>query len=493
MNYYQVLGPTSCGLDNQSSHQLRSNGIKYPMTSTMEADVGTFSSRRTREEDPYLHQFVAEESIRLQHHRSGDQVTSSRVTSHEAKFARLKSVNQNYSVLEKSVRDSTSTAFPFKSKFNELLSWSESMSYLGTIVQGLELSNTHQKSFTRPRLRDSITASTKFLSACDRQFDSSQIRATAMDSVQPEVCCYNGSAVYGSCVASAFKTFLVDGMPTADAPAFPGLPFAISVYMKDWYNQTIYSDSSSVLKAESLNQLVSISGSFVTTFKVGSAGLQIVLKPTFYAIDSSAGIAILESNASITFKFINTNEQLTLIQSGVYTVKFGNGMEVCPPGYVVLLDHANRNEGACFYCQAGTYSLNPLAGTEQEPSCLNCPMHAICNGGSSVQLSLGTWIQEKWFYKLVSCPVGFALVNSVQRAGGTGYAATAELQECVPCSDSGYTLDGNQPTCTVCPLGASCNGGIFMPLVPGSVWQRKMWAMRIEKCPPGFILVRSYH
>ena len=58
-------------------------------------------------------------------------------------------------------------------------------------------------------------------------------------------------AAYGSCLASTLKKLLLSEMPTRKTPAYPGLPLSLSVLKKDAYNQTIITDSSTVLFSQS--------------------------------------------------------------------------------------------------------------------------------------------------------------------------------------------------------------------------------------------------
>ena len=65
-------------------------------------------------------------------------------------------------------------------------------------------------------------------------------------------------------------------------------------------------------------------------------------------------------------------------------------------------------------CQAGTYSINPLAGyTDTAASCIPCPADASCAGGAAVVFKKGVWSAQGGLFRLVGCPPGNALVNSI--------------------------------------------------------------------------------
>ncbi len=55
--------------------------------------------------------------------------------------------------------------------------------------------------------------------------------------------------------------------------------------------------------------------------------------------------------------------------------------------------------------------------------------------------------------RLVSCPAGYQLVNSLDGVNGSFSHAA---QNCRPCGHSQYILNPNTDTCHDCPVGATC-------------------------------------
>jgi len=310
------------------------------------------------------------------------------------------------------------------------------------------------------------------------------LEATRVISAEPYVCCFGGGAAYGSCVASSFHSLLLAGIPNSSKPAFPGIPFKVEAFKIDFYQQTIASDSNSILQTMSVDAALAISGSFVVRFQGGHASLDLVVKPRVALIDADSGSTILASNTSIFFKEMDSTDQNFAFTSQLYDVVFAKGVEICPVGFVFVLDQSQW--GSCLYCEVGTYSLNPLIGLSKTPSCIRCPYKAVCDGGSQVRFSLGNWIARGDIFRLVSCPAGTALGYSP-----TSYAFGADYQQCISCGDNQYTVASEQTTCINCPVGASCVGGIFKATVQNSVWSRNGSLMRIEECPPGYIVTRD--
>ena len=232
--------------------------------------------------------------------------------------------------------------------------------------------------------------------------------------------CYEGSsnsAVYGDCLASMYHHLEVLGLPVPEAPANPGIPFTITVIKMDVYNQTILSDSISLLQILSSVGLqlqndptVSISGEFISSLKNGSADFTIVLNPTFSKINFLNDMTILTRQPFIFLKGIDAFSISDTMQSEPTEVYIASGGQVCPEGYVLILDKAGK--GSCSECGSGTYSVNPLAGiSPSQPACFTCPLNGVCTGGYSVELPLGMWIVVSGYYKLICCPEGHQLVN----------------------------------------------------------------------------------
>jgi hypothetical protein len=87
-------------------------------------------------------------------------------------------------------------------------------------------------------------------------------------------------------------------------------------------------------------------------------------------------------------------------------------------------------------------------------------------------------------YRLVGCPPGHALVNSI------GGVFSHDVQNCRACAASEYILDTNNSnfSCQTCPVGAECDGNSLHSLVAGAVWLQDAvnGIYRLRSCPPGY-------
>jgi predicted outer membrane repeat protein len=273
-----------------------------------------------------------------------------------------------------------------------------------------------------------------------------------------DICAYGTGnyAVYGNCLASTYDHLDLNGIPTASAPANPGMSFTIQVIKLDVYNQTITSDSSSLLQMLTSFEMkfmndpfVSISGDFISVLENGSAYLTVVLNPTFATIDFLEDTTVLQTRPYVYLTGIDALSISTTMQTDPAEINIATGSKVCPSGYILILDKSGK--GSCSECAAGTYSLNPLAGiSNSQPTCFACPPNGICKGGYSVELPLGIWEIVSGYYKLISCPAGYQLVN----ANGNGMFSR-DIQTCHQCSSSQYILNSNLSnfTCQQCPKG----------------------------------------
>ena len=312
------------------------------------------------------------------------------------------------------------------------------------------------------------------------------------------LCSSGNTALYGSCIASAFNRLNFGEIPKI---IYPGLAFPLSVSKLDFYNQTISSDSLSVLQIFTTldDQLtpdnsITLSGNYISNFIAGIASFSVILKPSFVIVDTGRDITVLFSRPAIYFLGVDIQTGDTLLSS-VLALPISSNDTICPKGDILELDNARSNsslrEGACSQCGKGTYSLNPLMGvTRNVPSCLNCFQSAQCIGGSSVNFSLGTWIVANSMYLLVACPPGHQLVNSINGA------FSHDVQNCAVCATNDYILNSSNASyiCQPCPVGASCDGNTLTGLIPGSVWlaDKNLGIYRLVSCPPGYqILVAT--
>eukprot|EP00292_Cryptomonas_paramecium_P002656 CAMPEP_0113679356 /NCGR_PEP_ID=MMETSP0038_2-20120614/10580_1 /TAXON_ID=2898 /ORGANISM="Cryptomonas paramecium" /LENGTH=2825 /DNA_ID=CAMNT_0000597341 /DNA_START=49 /DNA_END=8526 /DNA_ORIENTATION=- /assembly_acc=CAM_ASM_000170 len=349
----------------------------------------------------------------------------------------------------------------------------------------------------------------------------------------PDHCGGSNAAVYGRCVASSCKNVRVIFHTSASVPAYPGLPFSASVFKMDAYNQTIYTDSSTVFlvqsalggRIETVDPTVSISGQAVVQLSRGSANFSLMIKPSFSRVswdpksqfqsDFNNGEAVLY-DAVYLYVHGTDMETIRLISSTAHQIHTADGVTVCPRGYVLVLDSESSIKssasvnltlsnsttssntltsqlvrgGTCSQCPKGTYSVHPLAGlVADQPSCLNCPAGGVCLGGDVVTFALGGWKVLGGMYVLQSCPAGHQLVNSI--AGVFAH----DLQQCLACGQGEYVVNSSDPvfSCQSCPSGAVCNRSEFIPILAGSVWvaDRSSGKYVLRACPAGYYLSKA--
>jgi len=269
--------------------------------------------------------------------------------------------------------------------------------------------------------------------------------------------------------------------------------FQLTVFKKDFYNQTIKTDSGSTAQALALSlgddgfRLGAVTGDLVGVLAEGTVSLSIALKPAYDLVDTQRGVTDLQ-RMLVFFIYgteIGTGGDLT---SQIEVPTFATGFDVCPRGYIFSLDGANGQigrTGSCSLCAAKLYSVSPLAGTSfGNPSCLNCPPSAVCEGGSDIEFSRGRWEIINGIYVLVGCPAGYQLVNTISGL------FSHDAQDCSKCSATQYIVDSNNSayTCQNCPLGARCDGSTLTSLVPDAVWVADNATGRylLKTCPPGY-------
>jgi hypothetical protein len=280
------------------------------------------------------------------------------------------------------------------------------------------------------------------------------------------LCGFGNAAVYGNCLASTYMSLELQGLPTAEGPAYPGVSFQIKVVKKDAYDQTITTDSSSLVQALSIfnksgsmqGETAAILSGALGSFAAGVAQLNIQVKPFFSSVVPVTSTAILREHPAIMFKAVDA-ETLEPMRSSTITVTMTSGSAVCPVGSILSLDLAQDGSssrgGACSVCGPGTYSVSPLAGigsAPKQPACLNCPQTATCDGGSSVKFTLGNWILQRGMYVLISCPANYQLIN-LDDMGMFQH----DLQRCRQCQANEYNLNPNSSSfsCQICPSGAN--------------------------------------
>ena len=323
--------------------------------------------------------------------------------------------------------------------------------------------------------------------------------------VPPEIrnsnmCSHQNFAVYGSCLASAFKYFDVQFVPTQSSPVYPGLSFNIVVLKKDAYNQTIKTDSSSLVQVFPIldaslasDPSLSISGKTIVRMDLGVANFTISIEPLFVVVDSTNENTQLNHLPSIYFagQDSQTSNQLKMRSFEVHPV-LAEGSHICPRGYVLSLTKSSLPApGICKLCKSGTYSLNPLIGLYVDnPSCLACPLGGECKGGDEITFYTGEWKVSNGIFLLIGCPVGYQLINYDERG-----AFSQASQWCMRCLPDQYITDSNNASivCQTCPVGAICNGSSLTSLVNGSVWtvNRNAGVYVLEHCPAGYELLNT--
>ena len=332
------------------------------------------------------------------------------------------------------------------------------------------------------------------------------------------ICGPNNVAAYGGCFASTYKRLEVTHLPGAYASAimtYPGLPFTLVIDKLDAYNQTIVTDSVSVLQVYSAllsdngninisgDPVQTVSGTAIARMEAGRAVFTISVKVLIAKVDSTRGITQLARNPMVYFEGTDAETAAGPLQgqmrSDFLTILAPSGEAICPRGSILSLDAPGASTGmarlgGCAFCGSGSYSVSPLASSTNNasnPSCVPCPLQALqrgdCElGGSEVHFSLGTWSVSGGLYRLVACPSGYQLVNSVDGV------FTNQAQRCQQCGENAYIADSSNPAyaCQTCPSFLVCNGTHVQPLLPGSVIVLDVptGVYLLVGCPPGYAL-----
>ena len=163
----------------------------------------------------------------------------------------------------------------------------------------------------------------------------------------------------------------------------------------------------------------------VLRLHAGIAVGSISIWPAFLLPAPAKAVARLAGEVFLMANLADFQAGGSKISSALLPIVFATGADVCPAGYILVLDSATAASsatvsapGGCVICPPGTYSLNSLADGSVNPSrpgCLNCLPNATCPGGFRVLLGMGTWVAdvEMGIYLLKSCPAGHELVNTI--------------------------------------------------------------------------------
>ena len=201
----------------------------------------------------------------------------------------------------------------------------------------------------------------------------------------------NNHARYGALLASSFKRLALHGVPSPETLAFAGVAFTVRVLKTDHYNQTIASDSRSLMQAQtslggarSVDSSVQLQGITVSAVQSGTATFEFAVKPTFI-LDAVLGTTSLLRVAMVYFEGAD-DEVGGQMLSAVVEIPLSQNGSVCPQGYVLSLsgdmESASR-AGQCSLCPVETYSLHPLVGASStaDPACRRCPTGTTCLSG----------------------------------------------------------------------------------------------------------------
>ena len=201
----------------------------------------------------------------------------------------------------------------------------------------------------------------------------------------------NNRAGYGPIFASTYERLELHGVPSLKSLAFAGVALTMRVSKMDHYNQTIASDSSSLMQAttseggaRSVDPSVQLQGITVSAVQLGTATFEIAVKPTFI-LDTVLGTTSLLRVAMVYFEGTDAEVGGQML-SAVVEIPLSQNGSVCPQGYVLSLsgdmESASR-PGQCSLCPVETYSLHPLVGASstEDPACRRCPTGTTCLSG----------------------------------------------------------------------------------------------------------------
>jgi len=282
------------------------------------------------------------------------------------------------------------------------------------------------------------------------------------------ICQQDNFALYGSCIASDYKQL---ELLQLQEQIFPGLSFSLIAVKTDAYNQTILSDSASVLQAylsveNTLEHSVAFIGAgSIAKYTTGKATFTLSIKATGWKVTSFSDTALGRK----FFIGVEGSDSQTgnTMRSNLIRVEFLNGISICPSGYILELDllptFANGT-ATCSFCKTGTYSINPLANapdtSNSGPACIPCPAGGDCSqGGSVVHFEVGDWLAVDGIFYLQSCPRGSQLINS--STGGSVGLFSNVLQQCRQCPSGKYIINPNMDECQGCSAGKN---NVVIPL-----------------------------
>lgn len=86
-----------------------------------------------------------------------------------------------------------------------------------------------------------------------------------------------------------------------------------------------------------------------------------------------------------------------IIYSGPRSLDAIYRVKSCPPGYFMIRKESYPLEDECIQCEYGQYLLDQ----SNFSACLNCPVGAVCKGGSNIVADDGYWKEPDNFSKAV--------------------------------------------------------------------------------------------
>ena len=345
----------------------------------------------------------------------------------------------------------------------------------------------------------------------NRRYEHVHMNDSAIDGTFYMAFCVNNTAKYGKCLASSPKRLKFN----LESSVFPGVSFTFSVIKQDAYNQTIKSDSSSILEAILSDQNLeatnfsAVVGINLAKLQNGVGFFSFAIKPTFTAnvnLRSSQLRLISQTYLHISGKDSETGAYIssTSVPLNISGCQFSSGLvdgrSICPSGFILSFDNTvdSGRQAVCTRCKPGKYSLNPLAspGSAADPECMNCPTGGDCSaGGDNVTFKVGEWKIFGDLYILQSCPPGFSLINAksvIPAVAIDSYLFSPDDQQCSKCGKDQYILNPNTDPCKFCPPGLHCRGdGTVIPLLDNSIWVKDDSVYLLLGCPTGYKVISN--
>jgi len=168
----------------------------------------------------------------------------------------------------------------------------------------------------------------------------------------------NNSALYGSSFASPPAYIVATSQGLMDESGYALNP--IHVEIRDVYDQIVEGQNDGEVFVISLDDEAKVSSQVKAYFR--------------------SGVAVFDE--LVVEKFPNTSANLSFSTSLVEeTTEIEVHFKTCGVGEVLPV-----GTGTCIYCSFGTFSVNP-----SDTYCHECPVGAVCYGGSSVEGLAGYW------------------------------------------------------------------------------------------------------